>query len=276
MVARAAAKHCRAIGDEVVALTRADLDIADEGSVNTAFEQHRPDALLNCAAYTDVDGAESNETVSRAANATGVGNLAAASRKFDARFVTISTDYVFDGANTGFYTQRDTPNPRSLYALTKYEGERLATERNAGSIIVRSGWIFGHGGTNFLSVMHRLLGEQKAITAIADAYGTPTYANDLARRLRELAGLDLPCIFHVVNSGPGTSYYGFAQAVCEMGQFDPDLVKKVSNDSLSRPAPRPVSSRLGCLFSERFGLGPMPDWKDALARFLETEKREKR
>lgn len=275
MVARAAIGHCWSIGDEVVALTRTDLDIADAGSVDAAFECHQPDAVINCAAYTDVDGAETNEAASRAANTTGVGNLAAASRKFDARFVTISTDYVFDGQKSGFYTQRDTPNPQGVYAVTKYDGERLARERNAASIIVRSGWIYGHGGTNFLSVMHRLLGDGKTITAIEDAHSTPTNSNDLARRLRELAELDLPSTFHVTNSGPGTSYYGFAQAVCEIGGFDPGLVKPVSNDSLSRPAPRPANSRLACLFSQRFGLDPLPDWKDALASFLKTAQCEK-
>ena len=184
--------------------------------------------------------------------------------------MTISTDYIFDGTNKGFYTQRDTPNPGSVYAVTKYEGERLATERNAASIVVRSGWIYGQGGTNFLSVMHRLLGEGKSITAIEDSYGTPTFAGDLAKRLRELAELDMPCIFHVTNSGPGTSYYEFALAVCEIGGFDPALVTAVSNDSLSRPAPRPTTSKLACLLSGRFGLEPLPEWRDALEGFLKN------
>ncbi|MEP6945109.1 MAG: dTDP-4-dehydrorhamnose reductase [Acidobacteriota bacterium] len=268
MVARAAANHCRERGDDVVALTRAEMDIADADAVNAVLGEHRPDAVINCAAYTDVDGAESHAEAARAANTVGVGNLAAATRKLDSRFVTISTDYIFDGMNKGFYTQRDTPNPGSVYAVTKYEGERLATERNAGSIIVRSGWIYGPGGTNFLSIMHRLFAAGKPITAIADSYGTPTFAGDLARRIRELAAIDMPCIFHVTNSGPGTSYYEFAQAVCEIGGFDPTLVTAVSNSSLSRPAPRPSTSKLACLLSEKFGLDPLPEWRDALTGFL--------
>ena len=268
MVAKAAASYCRSIGDDVMALTRNELDIADADSVGSALREYSPDAVLNCAAFTDVDGAESNPAASKAANTTGVGNLAASCRRVGSRFVTISTDYVFDGANAGFYTQRDTPNPQSVYAVTKYEGERLASERNAASMIVRSGWIFGHGGTNFLSVMHRLLGEGKSITAIGDSYGTPTFAGDLARRLREIAELDLPCIYHVTNSGEGASYYEFAQAVCELGGFDPKLVRPVENASLSRPAPRPSTSKLACLYSERFGLPPLPHWREALATFL--------
>ena len=119
--------------------------------------------------------------------------------------------------------------------------------------------------------MHNLLAEGKSIKAINDAYGTPTYAVDLARRLRELVALDLPCIFHVTNSGPGTSFLGFAEAVCEIGGFNRNLLQSVSKDDLKRPAPRPASSKLACLFSERFGLEPMPDWKDSLTQFLKQE-----
>ena len=204
------------------------------------------------------------------ANADGVENLARASREIDCRFLTISTDYIFDGKNGGFYTQRDTPHPISVYGRSKLAGEMLARNAYARSIIVRSGWIYGEGGTNFLSVMPRLLAQGKPVTAISDSYGTPTFAGDLAQRMRELVELDLPCIFHVTNSGPGTSYFGFAEKLCEIGGFDKSLVTAVSKDSLQRPAPRPASSKLACLFSERFGLVPLPDWTDAIGRFLKV------
>jgi dTDP-4-dehydrorhamnose reductase len=268
MVARATTEYCLSIGDDVIALPRRDLDISDSVAVDNTVDEIRPDALLNCAAYTNVDGAETEKQLAYDVNATGVENLAAACRKFDSRFITISTDYVFDGANPGFYTQRDNPEPRGVYATTKRYGEILARNTYARSIIVRSGWIFGRGGTNFLSVVHDLLAEGKSIKAISDTYGTPTYADDLARRLRELAELDLPCTYHVTNSGNGTSYLGFVEKVCEIGGFDRDLVDPVSKNDLSRPAPRPTSSKLACLFSERLGLSPLPSWEDGLARFL--------
>lgn len=271
MVARAAIAHCREIGDEVCGMTREQLDIADRHAVRMSIAETRPDAVLNCAAFTDVDGAEVNEAACYAANADGPENLALACREFDSALVTISTDYVFDGRNPGFYTQRHNPNPQGVYAKSKLEGEIRVRNANARAIIVRSGWIFGSGGTNFLSVLHRMLGEGKRIKAIADSFGTPTYAADLARRLRELAALDLPCTFHVVNSGEGTSYLGFADEVCRIGGFDADLIESVSKNVLSRPAPRPDSSKMSCLFSERFGLLPMADWKAALTRFLATE-----
>lgn len=274
MVARATIDYCRSIGDEVAALTRQELDIADERAVFDLFERENFDAVLNCAAYTDVDGAETDREICLRANAVGVETLARAARKIDCAFVTISTDYVFDGANRGFYTQRDQPHPISFYGESKLEGEIRARNAYARAIIVRSGWIYGAGGTNFLSVMPRLLADGKPIKAISDAYGTPTFADDLARRLRELAQLDLPAIYHVTNSGDGTSYAGFAQAIGEIKNYDLNLIESVSGKDLKRPAARPVSSKLACLFSERLGLAPLPDWKTALADFL-SEKAER-
>lgn len=269
MVARATIRHCESIGDEVVSLSRQELNIADKRVVFEVFRREKFDAVINCAAYTDVDGSETNIEKCYAANAAGVENLALASKEIDCRFVTISTDYVFDGANKDFYTQRDTPNPQGVYGKAKLEGEIRARNAYARSVIVRSGWIYGTGGTNFLSVMHNLLAEGKTIKAIYDSFGTPTFANDLAKRLRELAALDLPAIYHVTNAGEGTSYAGFAEKVCEIKGFDKNLLERASANSLKRPAPRPQSSKLACLFSEKFGLKPLQNWEDALQEFLE-------
>jgi dTDP-4-dehydrorhamnose reductase len=281
MVARALIDYCASIGDTVLAFARQQLDISDRDAVFHALERERVDAVFNCAAYTNVDGAETNQDECYAANAFGVENLALASRKFDCAFVTISTDYVFDGAKSGFYTQRDTPNPPSVYAKAKLEGEIRARNAYARSIIVRSGWIFGAGGTNFLSVIHQLLDEGKQVKVISDSYGTPTFAGDLAKRLRELAELDLPCIFHVTNRGAGASYEGFARKVCEIKGLNTELLETVSVKDLNRAAPRPVSSKLACLFSEKFGYAPLQNWEEALRSFLrrsdeETKRRRDR
>lgn len=268
MVARATIAHCTSIGDEVVAFTRHQMDIADAAAVDSVLQLEKPDALINCAAYTDVDGAESNAEACYAANATGVENLAASCARAGAAFVTISTDYVFGGRNLGFYTEEDFPDPLGIYGQAKYEGELLARAANADSIIVRSGWIYGAHGTNFLSKMHLFLAEGKKIKAIADAYGTPTFGNDLAVRLRKLAELKRPGIYHVTNSGPGTSYSGFAKKVAEIIGSDPALIEEVSADSMQRPAPRPASSKLGSVVLEQAKLTPLPDWEEALQRFL--------
>lgn len=269
MVAKATIDYCQSIGDVVVAKTRQELDISDREDVFELFESEKFEAVLNCAAYTNVDGAETDSIRCLMANDAGVANLAKAAKKINSAFVTISTDYVFDGTKGDFYTQRDTPNPQGVYALSKYVGENQARNNYSRSIIVRSGWIFGEGGTNFLSVMHKLLAEGKQIKAISDSYGTPTFANDLARRLRELAELDLPAIYHVTNEGEGATFAGFAEKVCEIKGFDKNLIETVSMDSLSRPAPRPRDSRLWCLFSQKFGLSPLQNWEKALKEFLD-------
>src|SRR5437588_5884094 len=214
MVGRALADHCAARGDEVAAFDRAGLDITDERAARAAFGRVRPRAVINCAAWTDVDGCELDPQRAFLVNSQGVEILATASRLAGASFVTLSTDYVFDGRKPeGFYTQRDDPHPLSAYGASKLEGERRAQMASARTSVVRSGWIFGRGGTNFLAVAAARARRGERLRAISDSYGTPTYAPDLAARLRELAELDLPGVYHVVNSGEGASYEGFARAV---------------------------------------------------------------
>jgi dTDP-4-dehydrorhamnose reductase len=268
MVAQATAKHCLKLGDEVLTLNRSELDISDSQQVFGILKQEKPDAVFNCAAFTDVDGAETRVEECYKANSSGVENLAFGCKEIDAGFLTISTDFVFDGTKQGFYTQRDTPNPISVYGKSKLKGEQRARNAYARSIIVRSGWIYGENGTNFLSVMHKLLADGKSIKAIHDSYGTPTFAHDLAARMRELIVLDLPNTYHVANSGDGTSYAGFAEKVCEIKGYNYDLLDKFPANSLNRPAPRPENSKMRCLFSEKFGLAELQNWEHALAKFL--------
>ncbi|HSI89103.1 MAG TPA: dTDP-4-dehydrorhamnose reductase, partial [Pyrinomonadaceae bacterium] len=240
-------------------------------AVRATLRDLTPQAVINCAAYTDVDGAESNIDTSYRANSTGPANLAAACRDAGIELVTISTDYVFDGEKDGFYTEDDLPKPQGVYAKSKFEGEQQVAEANPDAVIVRTGWIYGPGGTNFLSVMHRLLADGRKIKAIEDATGTPTFAVDLAARLRELASTEHSGIFHITNSGEGTTYLGFANAVCEIGGFDKNLIERIKNSDLQRPAPRPVNSRLACERASSVGLAPLPEWRDALGRFIASE-----
>jgi len=269
MVGRALREFCAASGDTVFAYDRQALDIANSDAVRDAVRRDKPDAVINCAAWTDVDGCESDVERAFAANARGPENLAVASREANAAFVTISTDYVFDGTRDGFYTQEDQPNPQSVYGRAKLEGEQRAQEVNKASIIVRSGFIFGRGGKNFLSKVIERARRDEEIKAITDAYGTPTYARHLARRLRELAQLNHPGIFHVVNSGEGASYAEFAREAMLSAGLGERQVEGVLSESLNRHAPRPQNSRLRCLYSEKLGLSPLPDWRDALRKFAQ-------
>ena len=268
MVGRALHEFCEASGDRVFAYDHAKLDIADAEGVWRAVSSNKPDAVINCAAWTNVDGCESDVERAFSANARGPENLARASRDVKATFITISTDYVFDGTKEGFYTQEDEPNPQSVYGRAKLEGERRSTLAYDRSIVVRTGYIFGRGGVNFLStVVERALKGEK-LKAITDTYGTPTSATDLAERLRRLAELNVPGIYHVVNSGPGVSFEEFTcKAVALVGNSEA-VVEPISSDTLNRPAKRPRNSRLRCLLSEKLGLPPLPDWESALEQFI--------
>src|SRR5437764_7221091 len=258
MVGRAVVEHCRGRGDEVAALDREGLDITDERAAREAFARVRPDAAINCAAWTDVDGCELDPQRAFLVNSKGVEVLATAARLAGATFVTVSTDYVFDGRRAeGFYTQRDDPHPLSAYGASKLEGERRAHIASARTTVVRSGWIFGRGGTNFLAVAAARARRGERLRAISDSYGTPTYAPDLAARLRELAELDLPGVYHVVNSGEGMSYEGFVREAAAAAGAPDAQIEGVSVDSLKRLAPRPRNSRLRCLLSEAVGLAPL-------------------
>ena len=268
MVGRAVADYCRSIGDQVLSYDHQSLDIADRELVLEVMRRDRPDAVMNCAAWTDVDGCELDRAHAFAANALGPENLALASRDLDARFVTISTDYVFSGEKEGFYTQRDQPNPTSVYGVSKLEGERKSQLAYARAIVVRTGFVFGPGGTNFLSTIVERARRGDKLKAIVDAYGTPTYSRDIAVRLRELVQLDLPATFHVVNSGDGVSYEVFARAALDLGGCASTNLEGVSTTSLHRSAPRPQNSRLRCLLSEAIGLKSLPFWKDSLKEFV--------
>jgi dTDP-4-dehydrorhamnose reductase len=267
MLGRAVVGHCRGRGDEVTAFDREGLDITEDAAVLEAFAASRPDACINCAAWTDVDGCELDPQRAFLVNARGVEVLATAARHAGASLVTVSTDYVFDGRKEGFYTQRDDPHPASAYGAAKLEGERRAQMASARTVVVRSGWIFGPGGRNFLSAVPDLLRRGQKLKAITDAHGTPTYAHDLAARLRELAELDLPGTYHVVNAGAGVSFEGFVREAAALLGVAADL-EPVSMDDLARPAPRPRNSRLRCLLSEAIGLPPLRDWRDALREYI--------
>ena len=267
MVGRAVSDYCRSIGDLVLSYDHEGLDISDPDRVRTTLQHDRPEVVINCAAWTDVDGCEVDRERAFAVNASGPENLAQVSSEIDAGLITISTDFVFAGNKVGFYTQRDQPGPESVYGLAKLEGERRAQLAHARTIVVRTGFVFGSGGNNFLSQIIERAGRGDKLKAIRDAYGTPTYAPDLASRLRELAKLDFPGTFHVVNAGAGVSYEEFARAALDLsGQASTNL-ESVEMASLSRPAPRPRNSRLKCLLSEAIGLTSLPFWKDSLRTF---------
>jgi dTDP-4-dehydrorhamnose reductase len=271
LVGRAVTSRCTSAGEDIVALDHRRLDISNPQSVRTIIKDARPDVVINCAAWTDVDGCESDPAHAQAANGLGPELLASACHDINALLITISTDYVFDGRKDGFYTQDDQPNPISVYGESKLEGEQRAQAASQRTIVVRSGYIFGVGGNNFLSTFLARVRRGDSLKAISDMTGTPTYAPDLARGLYRLAQIDQPGIYHVVNAGDGVSFKGFADAALEMAGIDPNLIQSTTLAELNRPAPRPRNSRLHCLRSRGLGLEPLPDWRDALADFVKAQ-----
>ena len=250
-------------GREVTALTRSDLDVTDRDAVLAAVTGH--DVVINAAAYTNVDGAETHEDEALAINGRGVENLAIAARESGATLLTVSTDYVFDGAGDRPYPEDAPRNPLNAYGRTKAAGEELAIAAHPdGAYIVRTAWLYGLGGPNFAATMLSLAASNPTVSVIDDQLGQPTWTHDLAVRLVELADSDAPAgVYHGTNAGE-TSWFGFARAIFEVAGLDPERVLPTDSASFVRPAPRPAYSVLGHQGWSRAGLPPLRDWRVAL------------
>lgn len=251
-------------GREVTALSRADLDVTDLDAVRAAVRGH--DAIINAAAYTKVDDAETNEELAYAVNATGTQNLAIAAAEAKAKLVTVSTDYVFRGDGTSPYEENAQRDPINAYGRTKAAGEELALAAHPdGTYIVRTAWLYGADGPNFAKTMVRLAGSHETLSVVADQLGQPTWTGDLAERIVSLLDSDAPAgIYHGTNSGEAT-WFEFAKAVFSEAGLNPDRVTPTDSAQFVRPAPRPSYSVLGHSAWQAAGLSPMRDWKEALA-----------
>jgi len=245
----------RAAGDRAVGLTHAELDVTDRAAVAEALAGA---TVINCAAHTDVDGAEADPVPARAVNVDGARNIAAAA----ARVIYISSDYVFDGTKEGPYVESDPVNPISKYGRTKLEGERATLTASPHSLIVRTAWLFGSGGSNFVTTMLRLGKERGQVSVVDDQVGCPTFTEHLAEALVELAEGHEHGFLHVAGSG-ACSWYEFARAIFERADMDVDA-RPCTTDEFPRPAPRPANS---VLVSER-DAPRLPAWQDGLDAYL--------
>jgi dTDP-4-dehydrorhamnose reductase len=247
---------------EVVALERADLDVMDAAAVRRAVERARPDAVVNCAAWTDVDGAETAEDEALALNAEAAGHVAAAAAAVDAAVVYPSTDYVFDGTLDRPYVESDPTNPLSAYGRTKLAGERATAAANERHLVVRTSWLFGVGGRNFVETMLSLApgGEVRVVT---DQVGSPTYTAQLAHALLRLAATDAHGVHHAAATGR-CSWLEFAEAIFAGAGVTCD-VRPTTSAGFARPAPRPAWSVLA---SERDDGVTLPHWQAGLDGYL--------
>ena len=250
-------------GRDVESLSRSQLDITDRDAVRAAVEGH--DVILNAAAYTKVDDAESQEHEAHLVNAVGAGILASAAAKFGARMVQFSTDYVFDGTATAPYPEDAPLNPVSAYGRTKADGERLVLAANPeSSYIVRTAWLYGAHGPNFGKTMRRLAQERDEVGVVTDQVGQPTWTLDLAHQIVALLDSDAPAgVYHGTSSGQA-SWFDFARAVFAASGLDPERVRPTDSSAFVRPAPRPAYSVLGHDGWATVGLAPMRSWSEAL------------
>lgn len=256
-------------GRDVTALTRAELDVTDASAVAAAVAGHG--VVINAAAYTKVDDAETHEDAAYAVNATGAGNLAAAAAAVGAKLVQISTDYVFDGSATEPYAESTPVAPVSAYGRTKAAGERLALEAHpGGTYIVRTAWLYGQHGPNFAKTMLTLAGRLDTVAVVTDQVGQPTWTLDLARQIVALLDADAPAgVYHGTAGGQG-SWFDFAGAVFSGAGLDPARVTPTDSSAFVRPAPRPAYSVLGHDAWAAAGIAPMRDWSAALDEAFAT------
>lgn len=254
-------------GARVTGLSRRDLDVTSAEAVRTALRRWRPDVVVNCAALTAVDRAEAHEDDALRVNGDGAAHLAASCASDGIRLVQMSTDYVFDGSARRPYAEDDAPAPRTAYGRTKLAGERavLGQLRGAG-YVVRTAWLYGAHGPNFVRTMIRLSREQPAVDVVDDQRGQPTYTVDVADRVIALIESGAPAgVYHATSSGD-TTWFGFAREVFRLLGADPARVRPTTSDAFPRPAPRPAYSVLGHDAWARAGLEPIRDWRAALGR----------
>ena len=250
-------------GREVTAATRADLDVSDAAAVDAAVAGH--DVVINAAAYTKVDDAETHEGDAFRINATGAQNLAVAARRNGARIAQVSTDYVFRGDREGAWPEDAPLDPISAYGRTKAAGEwAVRAEHPEGALVVRAAWLYGADGPNFATTMLKLAATRESVNVVTDQVGQPTWTADLARQIVALLDADAPAgVYHGTNAG-SASWFDFAGAVFEAAGLDAGRVGPTDSSAFQRPAPRPANSVLGHDGWAAAGIAPLRDWRDAL------------
>jgi dTDP-4-dehydrorhamnose reductase len=256
-------RACELRGHGVLGLPRSELDIADGAAVEAAIAGTRPDVVVNCAAWTDVDGAEDDERAATEVNGAAAGVIAASAASVESKVVYPSTDYVFDGSKGTPYVESDRTAPLSAYGRSKLSGETSVEIANERHFIVRSSWLYGAGGRNFVETMLALAEDQPEVLVVSDQVGCPTYTAHLAASIAELIEGDAYGIHHLAGGG-SCSWYEFAQEIFDQSGLE-CRVMAATTDMLARKAPRPAYSVLG---TERSDARPLPSWRQGLAAYL--------
>ena len=256
-------------GDAVIGLSSQDADIRDAKRVRHVVQETRPEWIVLAAAYTDVDGCEGNPELAFAVNRDGAVNVATAARDFGARFLFLSSDYVFDGKKTTPYETGDPRNPQSVYGRTKAEAELKLLELIPECCIIRTSWLFGTGGKCFPDTILKLAASRSSLDVVNDQRGCPTYAIDLARAIMQLCRTNASGLVHVTNADDCT-WFEFAEEIIRSAGLA-TTVRPVSSQRMARPAPRPAYSVLSPASQRALGIA-MPSWRDALQRYLKQRQ----
>ncbi|MCE4049554.1 dTDP-4-dehydrorhamnose reductase [Bacillus sp. Au-Bac7] len=251
---------------EMLGLTRKELDITNEESVKTYIHNSKPDAIIHCAAYTAVDAAEDDKETCWNVNVNGTKYLAEAAKTIDAKFIYISTDYVYEGTGDTPFTEGDKANPQGYYGKTKYHGEKIVQEILEKYFIVRISWVFGINGNNFIKTMLRLSETRTNLNVVGDQFGSPTYTVDLAKLLLDMIATDKYGIYHASNEG-FTNWADFAQEIFKVAGKEVE-VNNISTEEYPTKAVRPKNSRMSKDKLENSGFNRLPDWQDALQRYI--------
>ena len=256
-----------AAGEDAVGLARGELDITDEVAVGAALRDWKPDVVVNCAAWTAVDDAEAQEEAALAVNGTGAAHVAAACAEAGAGLVHVSTDYVFPGDARRPYAEDAATGPRTAYGRSKLAGERAVLGLLPGTgYVVRTAWLYGSGGPNFVRTMMRLERERPTVDVVDDQRGQPTWTVDVAGRIVALATSGAPAgVYHATASGEA-SWFEVAREVFRLAGADPARVRPTTSGAFRRPAPRPAYSVLGHDRWAAAGLEPIGSWRPALTR----------
>ena len=243
-----------------------DLDITNEAAVYEFVDKVKPDAIIHCAAYTAVDKSEDDKYLCWNVNVEGTKYLATAAKKLNAKFVYISTDYVFDGEGTHAFVENDPPNPVGYYGLTKYEGEKVVRSLIDNNFIVRISWVFGINGNNFIKTMLRLGETRNELNVVGDQIGSPTYTYDLARLLIDMVVTEKYGTYHATNEG-FCSWAEFAQEIFEIAGQDVK-VNSITTEEYPTRAVRPKNSRMSKQKLIDNGFEPLQDWKKATKHYI--------
>lgn len=257
---------------DVTGVDLKNFDISREADVQKAFRELRPEFVYHLAAYTDVDGCESNPALAMQVNAGGTANLARASADVGATMLYVSTDYVFDGSGDTPWREDASTNPLSVYGQSKLKGEHAVAASLKNYLIARSSWLFGPGGKNFVSTILKLAAQRDELKVVSDQRGSPTYTRHLAQKLAEMIGCKSYGIYHVTGSG-SCSWFEFTQAILQAGGFDKVRVLPISTLESGRKAPRPAFSVLENRRLTESQLGLLPHWAEGLADYLREGQR---